>query len=341
MAILAALWWAACSKPECVNSVDCQRGFRCLEGRCEALPASPPMVRLDGGVFDARPRDATTSSAADGSAPDAASTDGGLDAGADGSVGSDAEPIVGEGLVWAFQTARSDGTNDLRAIGKLSRYTVPVVEQQIPSGGVSCRLEDRRASLAGASGISAGSIRISGFPTAIFPGGVANLAQGAPGEYSSGPLAVIGLFSEPNLLLTYVLVGSSAAGAVPALTEALPAPPSFSVLYPTATTLVDLRAPFQAIWQTHGAVIPPLTAVVELATQDRGLVLHCATGEAVGSLMLPSAAQTDFLSAGPTGPVTLEVRAESERPVMPSLIGGGAILLRLRASAGVRVSTVY
>jgi hypothetical protein len=339
ISLLLAGMAAACSKPECEFDSDCGRARACRESKCIDSPIPPPPpprpqreagvdADADGGVIT-RPDASDASDDAGDGGVGAADADAGLPSNDGG---------FGIGTIWVFETQVPNAAPEKRATGEMQLYSAPPTAASFAMGDVACTLEDRRAIRPPIGGVSGPGIDITGFNALMLPGNSVHLSPSGPGRFDSGQLDAIYLFQGPGAMLTFTVSAGSANGELDRATGTIAAPTAFSTSMDT-TVPVNLRSTILLTWNPV-QTMPPRTIVAEIADADRGLVLRCVSPDRA-MMVLPDSGRQAFLAASPRAPAWLELRAEERRTILVPIRGGGNVSTEIRASAGVRLSTIF
>lgn len=345
---------AACSSPECERNSDCGAGRICaVGGVCEDRPFRPPVEVPDAGpgtLRDSGFRDlgSTPEDAGDGGAtPGDAGVDAGVgDGGPDADAGRpDFGPLDGgvvenEGLVWVGEHTGVAVPVGQVLMGRfIDAVSSGLVTRRTPYavGAVSCELvrESRPATLVG---FAATRIEVSGFQNGSFTQVILNPT--GPGTFGSGVTLSAGMFLGSPDVLQFSIVSTGLSGSLAAHRRSLSPPYAFTpgVFSPQVGAVVLAQAPISVSW-SPAPFQPNLGVVLELADATRAVRLTCSGADGLGQIAIPETARTAFLGAGPTAPVQLELRYQTEVTEGVPLVGSSeTIPTRFRLSNGVRWS---
>jgi hypothetical protein len=341
---MARWWWAlpavtlvvtAGCQDECETQVDCPTGQVCEQGAC-----GPP--RFTGGgktpPNDAGPLDALiiirppADAGLDGGVP----VDGGgpLDAGVDGGAGRDGGVVPdlnSRGFVWAGEL-RSDGGSVFHAYGELvdestAQYQGSESSYPDDSGG-TCVVRTRVLSGGAPTGYAARDILVIPGPQpnstfAMFPVG------GGRFEPLADPVERI--YSQSNNA-QFLITGDGSPTSVETVGGVVAAPAAVLEISPAEGSTFQVVANAPLAWLGTG--LPDARLTVELFDAARAVVLTCNTADD-GIYQLPAGAVNAFLAAGPTPPLALELRHDTQTSIT-AVAAGRSFPVTFRASWGVR-----
>ncbi|MFO0728035.1 MAG: hypothetical protein U1E65_29915 [Myxococcota bacterium] len=354
---LVALFFQGCSSNECQSDSDCVSPKICRSRRCgDLMIVTPPL--LDGGFADAKPTfpdalpidtgssttadggtvgDAGTSSTSDGGM---VTTDGGMgnnDGGTAMMDGSTGAYLHGE--IWVREVQLPVGLPIQSIQGHFSRRSAAPTTS--PTAG--CVLQNWTNSTQTA-GIGGEGIDLENLNV---PGAAANnpdltLSDGATvGLFEAPALAPMGSFwalgggNDVQYSVHQALMNGDLDQVA---TQLAIVPSDFSVAAPTNTTPISLAATnITFTWNPHFPATVPM--MLELADATRTIILTCTFSD-TGMFVLPDMAKTDFLAAGPTDPVVLDIGYERDL-AWPIPLRGTAEMVNatIRHSKFVRFNT--